>query len=85
MVVTIPTVHINGTSKKALLEQISKANHALIVAIDALVEMSPNGRDYYLTDNFKVASAEHRARIAKIFEVKSEIMAIGEAIADQEE
>jgi len=81
----IPIVHLNGTSKRELLAQISNANHALIAAVDALQKMSPNGRDYYLTGNLKEAEKAHRDRVLKVMSVQTDIMAIGEAIADQEE
>lgn len=81
----VPKVHKNGTSKKELLEQISAANRALIIAIDRIDEMRPNGRDYYLTGNLKEAQTQSQAWLKKIHEVKNEIMAVGEAIADQED
>lgn len=81
----IPIVHLNGTSKRQLLEQISNANHALIAAVDALQKMTPNARDYYLTNNAKEAYGEHLARVLKVMSVQTDIMAIAVGIADQEE
>lgn len=43
-----PTVHINGTSKEALLEQAVAVCDAARALLQALVEASPNGRDFYV-------------------------------------
>jgi len=78
-----PKIHINGTSQAELIRQISEANHALSLAIEALAAMSPNARDYYHTENFTAARKEHDARINAVIKVQNEIMEIGENIADQ--
>ena len=43
----IPTVHMNGTSKKNLLAELQEAHVAIEVAIDKLVQVTCHGRDYY--------------------------------------
>lgn len=43
----IPTLHLNGTSRTELIKQLTDAGHALALAIDALGNASPHGRDYY--------------------------------------
>ena len=43
----IPTVHLNGTGKAALVDGIEAAHRAVAAALDALAEAAPNGRDYY--------------------------------------
>ena len=45
--ISIPTVHMNGTSDDALLGQAIKAYYALEDAEQALYDMTPNDRDYY--------------------------------------
>lgn len=79
----IPIVHNNGTSQKELVHQISEANSKLEEAIEALIKMRPNGRDYYLTGCYEQASKEHQARLDLVINVQKEIMDIGEKIADQ--
>jgi hypothetical protein len=80
---TVPQVHNNGTSAQELIRQICAANTALDTALEALSKMSPNARDYYLTDNFKQARDEHAARIQSIQKIQDEIMEIGGEIDEQ--
>jgi hypothetical protein len=42
-----PTVHLNGTSKKELIEQWEKAHDKLLETFRFLKEATPHGRDYY--------------------------------------
>ncbi|MGH7164989.1 MAG: hypothetical protein ACREIS_05625 [Nitrospiraceae bacterium] len=44
---TLPTIHSNGTSWRALLSEVIVAARAMRLAEDALREAWPNGRDYY--------------------------------------
>lgn len=59
----VPQVHINGTSKSELVEELLKARHAVEKAAEALAEAAPNPRDYYHTGNFKEAQKEYTARL----------------------
>lgn len=43
----LPIVHMNGTSKRELIQLRCDAANAVNRAIEALSVMSPNGRDYY--------------------------------------
>jgi len=43
----IPTVHLNGTSGRDLLEQQQAVLDALRAVREAMVAAMPNGRDYY--------------------------------------
>jgi hypothetical protein len=78
----IPTVHLNGTSRKELVQQYLTAREALRRALDALFLAHPHGRDYYVQgpDALKRAEAEHRARVQKLTEVHDELGDIAEAI-----
>lgn len=60
-----PTVHLNGTSKKELLQGLLDAIHALHVAEEAVGKSYPNGRDYYPQgpDAILKAVAEYDARV----------------------
>lgn len=78
-----PTIHLNGTSREQLLEQVSETWRKLSVAMDALCQMYPNGRDYYQgPDAIKQATAQHEAMKRKLREVMQEVQELGEAIAD---
>jgi hypothetical protein len=72
---TFPTVHLNGTSKKELLDQWRIAYLALHDARNALQLASPHGRDYYPQgpEVICAAQAEHRDRLAKIEAVMEEL------------
>ena len=78
----IPTIHMNGTSRKDLLDQVCNAGSAGRAFIDALAKMSPNGRDYYPQglEAFSLADDEHTARIAKVREIMDELTDLCEAI-----
>ena len=81
-----PTIHLNGTSARELREQLAKAYLAVTEAQDKLAQAMPHGRDYYVQkgDATNEAQAEMRARIAKLEEVKTELMLMHQAVADQE-
>ena len=60
-----PTIHMNGTSRNSLLDEIKDAKHALSVAIEKLCAMRPNARDYYPQgpEAFEKAQQEHQSRL----------------------
>lgn len=80
-----PTVHLNGTSGGALLEQILKARAALDAALDAMREAEPNGRDFYPQGNnaINTAIAEHLARIKSVEGVLQQYDGLYEAVSKQ--
>ncbi len=73
-----PTININGTSSKELLDGFRKAHRAVSDAMNALNEAAPNGRDYYPQgpDALREAQQEHRARLEKLQSVKTELQEI---------
>ena len=85
----IPTIHLNGTPKKMLLEQWEEAYNALLNAQRRLAEAAPHGRDYYPQDfhgalvgeALYIAQDEHRARMLKIESVMDDLVALCEAIS----
>ena len=81
-----PTVHMNGTSRAALGRQYEEASEGLRKALDAMVPMSPNGRDYYPQGPgaIDVAVAQHEARIARVREALVEVDALWEHLANGE-
>ena len=73
----LPTIHRNGTSASALLEQAREAYSAARHLLKALSEAAPHGRDYYpqngrdyypqsMEDAFNVAAREHRERVGAV-------------------
>lgn len=79
----VPTIHLNGTPHERLMEQVSAAREALRATVEALSEMTPNGRDYYPQGEgaFDKAAREHAARIQKISAVDAELAELQWAIA----
>lgn len=65
---THPSVHLNGTSVEALLEQNRKVSRALRTTLEAMSEAAPHGRDYYPqgSEALGKAMAEHKARVDQI-------------------
>jgi len=80
-----PTIHINGTSRKALEDALADANVALGRAIEAIAETAPNARDYYVQtgNTFNEAVSEHHARIAKLTDVLADIQALYEHVVTE--
>ncbi len=83
----VPTVHLNGTSASALTGQYEMAGHALRTAIQELENCNPNARDYYVQgpDAYRLAAAEHNARIQKVRDVLKEIEELHKKVTEQEE
>lgn len=71
----LPTIHLNGTSKQRLIEELMEQSEALRTVLEVLARTGPNARDYYPQGPgaFEVADNEHTARIRKVFEVKQEV------------
>ena len=84
---TTPTIHLNGTSAKALQDGYEKANVALGEAMAAVVETAPNARDYYVQgpDAYRTAQAEHDARMAALITICTDMAALASAVYDQEQ
>jgi hypothetical protein len=83
MPLTVPTVHLNGTSRKELLKQIEDAHAAVRNAIDKLCAAGPNGRDYYPQGPQAINHAvdEHSVRVQKLVSVQRELEELAEVIA----
>ena len=81
---TLPTIHLNGTSKDELLQQVCDANNALNAAISKLLEATPNARDYYPQgpDAFRSAQKEHHERYMRLQAVRGELEELACGIVD---
>ncbi len=79
---TIPTIHLNGTSRANLLEQQLDAAHALRAALEKLSEACPNGRDYYPQgpEAMSAAVREHESRMERVRSVLREVSDLADAI-----
>jgi len=73
-----PTVHRDGTSLDALLEQLDTAIRAISAAYDALALAAPNGRDYYPQgpDAIHTAVRQHYQRANSLREAHTQLSAI---------
>jgi hypothetical protein len=78
---TMPHVHLNGTSRDQLLEGYIDSVNAVRHAIEVVQKNAPNMRDYYLTPGGAKALDEHTARLKKLEEVLAELREIGEHVA----
>ena len=83
---TLPTVHLNGTSRDVLVEQRTEVGQALNAALDALVGASPHGRDYYPQGDNALAKAqkEWQERATMLRNMRDDIMAEALTILDGE-
>lgn len=81
-----PTVHLNGTSQRELLQGYVDAIRALREAERAMAQAAPNARDYYVKgpDVVREAMRQHADRMVKLAEVISDLEAIAEKLADDE-
>lgn len=78
----LPTIHINGTHRNNLLEELSKVSSTLGDTLYAMRRASPNARDYYPQgqEAFAEAVSEHAGRIERINSVAAEIEAMIEHV-----
>lgn len=82
-----PSVHLNGTSGRDLLEQYVTSMETLQKAIETLP--TPHGRDYYIQPGGSTgapidkALAEHRERLETLHRIRREIEEIAMHINEQ--
>ena len=71
----LPTIHLNGTSKASLIEDLCEASQTLNLAYEAMKRTGPNGRDYYPQGPaaLEAATNEHMDRLRRLDAVKKEI------------
>jgi len=83
--ILVPTVHLNGTSKQELLDQVCNAIGALRDAGIALAKACPNARDYYVQvgNPINQAQEQHFDRMKKLGSIVLELETIADAIGDQ--
>ena len=81
---TKPTIHLNGTAGKELLESYRKAGDAVQDAIEAHNEAGPNPRDYYVQSPaaYSEARDQHVERGRKLLEVLKELQELQAHVYD---
>ena len=81
--ITLPTVHLNGTSRDTLLEGYIAALDALRLAMAACRAAAPHARDYYMHPNsFALAAEEHAIRWTRLADTVSELTEIAQHVSD---
>jgi len=83
--VSIPTLHLNGSSGDTLLDNAHDAVRDLDVLIDGLRMHPPHARDFYVQGEgaYRSARAEHEARIAALTAILAEYREIKSGIRRQ--
>ena len=82
--IVTPLIHLNGSGKRALLDQLCAAYRAVQDAMGALRQAYPNGRDYYPEPGrLQKAEAQYQARMAHLHAVADSLESEAEAIQTQ--
>lgn len=80
----VPTIHLNGTGRKSLLDDANAALDAVRRAVEQVSMVYPNGRDYYPQGDRAIdrALAEHNDRVERLQSVLVELADLRDAISD---
>ena len=71
-----PIVHLNGSSRRALLEQREAIHRALTTCLDMLAQGAPHMRDYYVSKDpelYMRASEQYADRYSQIRSIQEDI------------
>jgi hypothetical protein len=82
----LPAIHLNGTGRAGLQDNLARAHRALDAALTALAAAGPNRRDYYILPDadahWRAALAEHERRLdavrALLDDVTADALALDE-------
>ena len=79
-----PTIHINGTNRKNLLEELEAAFSAVNTAFDVLRQVTVHGRDYYPQGEhaYGQARTEMDARLNALSAVATDLLSMHTAIEE---
>ena len=77
----LPTIHLGGTSRATLLDDIADALNALRDALHALSITTPSTRDYPKPGDISLAMAQHLDRKKRLESVIAELEGLAEHIA----
>ncbi|MFO0190301.1 MAG: hypothetical protein ACK54F_03525 [Planctomycetia bacterium] len=80
-----PTINMNGTDARDLMDALDNAMLSLHDASKALSKCSPHGRDYHMQgpDAIAIAIRQHISRMQRLADISTELMTISLAVADQ--
>jgi hypothetical protein len=84
--ITLPRVHLNGTSRRELIDQYEMALDAVRAALIAVRNAAPHMRDYYPMGNdaFFRAQREHNIRVSTLLTIERELEQIFTHLEDVE-
>lgn len=84
--ITLPTVHLNGSSARDLAGQQRAVMRAAAALREALAQASPNARDFYVQspDAYPRAAEEHRAVLAQVAAIEARAEAIAMHVLDRD-
>lgn len=79
----MPSIHLNGSAPRQLIEDNLDAAHHVREALAALARAAPNGRDYYPQGEgaYRQARAEHDARADKLRSILTDLDALSEHVS----
>jgi hypothetical protein len=79
-----PTIHMNGTPARMLLEGYSDAYYAIDAAIEKLAAVEFNARDYYVKDgDWEKARTQREQNFKDLHAVKMQLSEILCSISEQ--
>jgi uncharacterized lipoprotein YddW (UPF0748 family) len=82
--VQLPAIHMNGSGRKNLLDDVLDSRAALNKTIEVLARFGPNMRDYYVLPDgdvaFHRAIAEHVSRVERLRAIVAEFDLLAEGI-----
>jgi hypothetical protein len=80
-----PTININGSDARQLMDALNDAMRSLHDASRALSKCSPHGRDYHMQgpDALRIAIQQHVSRGQRLVDISTELMTIALAIGNQ--
>ena len=79
---TLPTVHLGGTARTTLLDDITTVQGVLRETIEAMKSLAPHGRDYLEPFAINAATDEHRSRVNHLQAVLDELQQLAEHVAE---
>jgi hypothetical protein len=81
-----PVLNLNGTSSESLTKEYRAASHALRQAIEAVQNITVNGRDFQTVDDalYQKARSEQTERLQKLQTVLEEIESLHEQVYEQQ-
>jgi hypothetical protein len=80
---TAPVINLNGTSAQNLIEEYKTAHTAVVDALEALRNVTINGRDFLKPQDFQMARGEQIVRLEKLQEVANDLVELAQLVQNQ--